>query len=767
MSKLGLHTINSGPPSGFPYAAVVKYVTNPPPAVPAAAVTLWRFVREGDICDQWWPQVNPVVAARRWITEQWEHIQHVPLYVYIEPQNEPNLTEQNAAWFWDFSLAFMVEMDAIGRKVCIGNFAKGNPTRPRLNDGGTNGLAIWTPALPALRYAKAHGHKLGFHAYGPIEKDASGNFFWNDYIMLRHREVYAWLPEDARTQFVINEFALDTPLGQYLDPRWRDTVTDPEATYMAWMADYDRVLQADPYCEGVTVYTRGTGGDRAWLDFDLNQRMLELLAEHIRSTGENDMAKFSTGQIVFLNAWANVIGGDSIVLRDGNGDKIGLAAGTQATILDGPRKLLGRTAIYWKVQAGGVVGNIEENSMSVSASAYTTQGKMGPDYERALPLMRDPETDSMIVLVEGARITDRWLAYDGRTFARGMNWYHTTGRGIDGASNFEAGWLPSRWLPSGQNQTELQVYPSDGKLVPNWNERVVDLPPDDEEEEEEPVTIWPDPPEIPVGIDLLEGKTFEDGHATDDKGNQEPLHWSLWYTRANGEPMPFPTKHADSADGTQTIAVPATAMGWGEYVLRSGSTLPIDERLGAVRSLILDGDEVFKGMGNIAQAFMLVRKFQGTPGKVVTLVVHISAESQDVPQSRVHPGKLEDDHLQVRVKFGSVLIERNYADMQLRRDVRLPNGEVVNRPWNILLLTTTFPEHGELEVSITCQNNWPRTFPTGGNDFFIDKIMVIASEGDTPPPDDLPDISAELDSIDLSLLSASRQVEAIRTKLRG
>jgi hypothetical protein len=255
------------------------------------------------------------------------------------------------------------------------------------------------------------------------------------------------------------------------------------------------------------------------------------------------------------------------------------------------------------------------------------------------------------------------------------------------------------------------------------------------------MTIWPDPPAVPAGTLIFGQPTWLTGWADESGEVQIPVGFTLEHSRENGEAMLWTSKKADNAQGTATIEMPSTA--WGGIELVHKLSVPPDEMNGAIRQLVGDGEEMYvKSQQNTPAWHRLRRKFRGTPGQRAHLVVEVSAESADIPQSLVHPGSLESDHLRFSLKWGGQFVERTYAEMQGRRDVRLADGSVVDRPFNRFVLTDVFPASGELEMIASGQSNWPRTHPVGGSDFFYSRVMVIAAE-DAPPPGETPDLEPE------------------------
>jgi hypothetical protein len=192
---------------------------------------------------------------------------------------------------------------------------------------------------------------------------------------------------------------------------------------------------------------------------------------------------------------------------------------------------------------------------------------------------------------------------------------------------------------------------------------------------------------------------------TDPQGNQHPRGWDF-YSPANGETMPFPTKMQ------QGSIVPAISGGPGEYVHKGWCQLPDDERYGGLRALILDGSWTYKAFryGN-PQALRLSQVLTGTPGLRMEVTGYILGETPDQPTGP----KLEDDHFIASVQLGSVVDTRFYAAMIQHYDV--PGNE---RNWNRYDLSATIPASGQLLLTIIVQQNW-----TGETDFFLDNFQAL------------------------------------------
>jgi len=197
------------------------------------------------------------------------------------------------------------------------------------------------------------------------------------------------------------------------------------------------------------------------------------------------------------------------------------------------------------------------------------------------------------------------------------------------------------------------------------------------------------------------------GYTDQPKGNQHPSGWSF-YSPAQGQPMPFPTKMQ------QGNIIPAISGGPGEYVHKCWWQLPDDERLGQPRGLILDGDWVYKAFNSGGpQALQLSQVLRGTPGQHLEVTGYILGETTNQPCHTCT--KLEDDHFIGSVQLGSAADTRFYVTMVKHYDV--PGNQ---RNWNKFDVTATVPDSGQLLLTVIVQQNW-----AGETDFFLDNFQAV------------------------------------------
>lgn len=139
-----------------------------------------------------------------------------------------------------FALGLMVEADAQNRKVAIFGDSEGTPE-----------VEQWRTRIPALQYARAHGHIVALNEYGRFENGKPANVPVSDpggiaFYGLRHRMFYAAVPEDAHPILVITE----TGPSDAVFMGAQRTIADMQA--------YNGELQADDCVEGFCYW--GFGG---------------------------------------------------------------------------------------------------------------------------------------------------------------------------------------------------------------------------------------------------------------------------------------------------------------------------------------------------------------------------------------------------------------------------------------------------------------------------------------------------------------------------
>lgn len=230
----------------------------------------------------------------------------------------------------------------------------------------------------------------------------------------------------------------------------------------------------------------------------------------------------------------------------------------------------------------------------------------------------------------------------------------------------------------------------------------------------------PTPTPVPDGvpISILANPSFEnESWFTDSYRNQHPSGWSF-YAPNTGQPLPFPTKRQEGN------VVPAVSGGQGEYVHKYYWQLPENERLGAQRGLILDGQLVYKVFSDrISHALQLSQTVSYVPGRLVRVTGYILGETR--PELCSASGVLEDDHFIASVRLGNVSDTRFYNVMVTRFDV--PGNE---RAWNKFSVTSQVPPGGMLVLTVIAQSNWGCPV-----DFFIDRFQAFdASPGPIPSP---------------------------------
>jgi len=251
--------------------------------------------------------IPPVDAASLFVNIQRETYQLNPKIRIWEGPNEPVWgNTDDMAWYAQFEIERMRLMDTLGLKAVIANFSTGNP----------GDLSWWSAFLPALAYARDHGHYFGLHEYGgvwmwwmtgPYQVNPNENEGIDGWTTLRYRKIYRQylIPADlGDVKLIITECGLDrvgpSPAGftsgnwrycagqwnnwdGHNDPidYWRGAERDAEHYYAEQLLWYDRELKKDPYVVGATIFTVGNMGP-PWDQYDIEgTRVMDYLISHI------------------------------------------------------------------------------------------------------------------------------------------------------------------------------------------------------------------------------------------------------------------------------------------------------------------------------------------------------------------------------------------------------------------------------------------------------------------------------------------------------
>lgn len=213
---------------------------------------------------------------------------------------------REAQWYAEYCIEMMRRYESIGKKRANFSFATGTPDiRPGHPDD------IWPHLLPAVRYARDHGHFLALHEYmGPEaelgvghtqvdvhrkripnawhgRRDAAGNpdeRYPYGYCPLRYRYVYDLYLRPAGladVPLLITECGCDgvdavTPddmeAGSWTHLRdgfWRRAGRDPEPHYAGMLIWYDQRLREDDFVAGAMIFTVGAGKRTKWEEWNI------------------------------------------------------------------------------------------------------------------------------------------------------------------------------------------------------------------------------------------------------------------------------------------------------------------------------------------------------------------------------------------------------------------------------------------------------------------------------------------------------------------
>lgn len=245
-----------------------------------------------------------------------------------------------AHWYADYCIEMMRLYESIGRHRANFSFAVGTP---HIQPG--HPADIWPHLLPAIRYAREHGHFLALHEYmgyeanlgigwkqldsqrqpsrrwhgrltGAGEPDESYPY---GYAALRYRLIYdTYLrPEGLHdTPLLITECGCDsvesvTPaggsVGTWTEQRafWTERGLDPDATYAGMLQWYDERLREDPFVRGAMIFTVGSVG--IWAKWDIAGTAAEdhILRHISRAKSQEDRLVTNTSTAVTTNLLAD------------------------------------------------------------------------------------------------------------------------------------------------------------------------------------------------------------------------------------------------------------------------------------------------------------------------------------------------------------------------------------------------------------------------------------------------------------------------------
>ena len=188
--------------------------------------------------------------------------------------------------------------------------------------------------------------------------------------------------------------------------------------------------------------------------------------------------------------------------------------------------------------------------------------------------------------------------------------------------------------------------------------------------------------------------SFEDGWNTIAFGNQQPVSWALNLIPA----------------GESLFGAADKASGLCECVHKANNQLPIDERIGGSKALVLDGEETYKIFSE-HEAFgteLSQTLYNMTPGQEWRLTVPIQVHLQ---------GEVDPYGAETRV-----LVNGNGS---------WSNGvNMGDHKWCKHEQVFTVPADGEVKVDIQFKSKWQNN-----KDFFIDDVHLLPSSQASPYPD--------------------------------
>jgi len=185
-----------------------------------------------------------------------------------------------------YSIGAMREASAHGIRVCILEWAEGNPHD---NETGDEGVTKWKVQqfAPAVREAINLGHYVGLHAYwrpgvaGPLDE-------WHS--LGRVEKDVRWWQEAgvdvSRLRLLVTECGIDGGIGGHKETEkkgWRHFYPNI-STYATEIAQFERRAQELPWLRAAMLFTAGYKGP--WDTFDLDEGAVRSI-----------IAKIETGQL--------------------------------------------------------------------------------------------------------------------------------------------------------------------------------------------------------------------------------------------------------------------------------------------------------------------------------------------------------------------------------------------------------------------------------------------------------------------------------------
>lgn len=276
MSRLSVHYNDSGNKTGFgdflkkchdagsPVGVIYSLNGNIAPTIAENSPgTQWVYRRQSD----GWERLpngfyddDPQQSATDWLTAPLEHgrslldIWRQNPADWFDPLNEPviELADPNdpaqvaemirrAEYLNTWMLTALDIAHQNGFRLALFSFPFGSPP-----------YAAWLHLLPSLRRAKQLGGILSLHSYtetGPLlQRDAAGAFTQLTLDTgLRHRRIYAALPEDARLPLLYSECSTSNGYAvEHQGQQWVDL-----------MGEYDTELFRDDYIIGLDAFQLG------------------------------------------------------------------------------------------------------------------------------------------------------------------------------------------------------------------------------------------------------------------------------------------------------------------------------------------------------------------------------------------------------------------------------------------------------------------------------------------------------------------------------
>lgn len=218
----------------------------------------------------------------RAIYARWKDVRHL-VYAF-ELENEQTIFNLAHVARWnEFTIGAVLEANALGIRVVVGNFPEGHPEVYVPGSDYVLAPGLWQAMAPALRAVKAGGHLLAFHEYDcPIMQRGWSPVYGRGYRCGRHHAVLAALPADLRDiKLLITENGIDWLIVGVIGGYAHNGGTiEAFVSQLAW---YQSICA--PNVVGVLVFGAGLYGGAAVDALNVNSVLTSKVVSYMKRYG--------------------------------------------------------------------------------------------------------------------------------------------------------------------------------------------------------------------------------------------------------------------------------------------------------------------------------------------------------------------------------------------------------------------------------------------------------------------------------------------------